>query len=129
MADAALRPIRRNTSLTWEVIDRLSKAILSGELAEGSALPEALTATKLGVSRVPVREALVELERQGLVEFDENGRATVRAFTKEDVQEILSLRAALQRMAAALAAAKLTDADLERLEAILAKAARTKDLT
>src|ERR1043165_7675454 len=122
MADAALRPLRRNTSLTWEVIDRLSKAILSGELAEGTSLPEALAATKLGVSRVPVREALVELERQGLVEFDENGRASVRAFTKDDVQEILSLRCALQRMAAGLAAAKMTDADLERLEALLAQA-------
>jgi DNA-binding GntR family transcriptional regulator len=129
MADTALRPIRRNTSLTREVIDRLSKAILSGELAQGSSLPEAQTATKLGVSRVPVREALVELERQGLVDFDENGRAAVRAFTKEDVQEILSLRCALQRMAAGLAASKMTDADLERLEAILSKAGKTKDLT
>ena len=61
MADAALSPIRRNTSLTKEVVDRLRKAILSGELVEGAALPEAQTATKLGVSRVPVREALVEL--------------------------------------------------------------------
>src|SRR5215510_7547893 len=113
MTDLALSPIRRNTSL----------------MKEGTSLPEAQTAAKLGVSRVPVREALVELERQGLVEFDENGRASVRAFTKDDVQEILSLRCALQRMAAGLAAAKMTDADLERLEAILAKAAKTKDLT
>src|SRR5204863_186525 len=59
MAEAALSPIRRTTSLTKEVVDRLRKAILSGELAEGLSLPEALTATKLGVSRVPVREALV----------------------------------------------------------------------
>jgi len=129
MADAALSPIRRNTSLTKEVIDRLRKAILAGDLAEGTPLPEAQTATKLGVSRVPVREALVELERQGLVEFDENGRACVRAFTDDDVQEILSLRAALQTMAARLAAAKLTDPDLQRLEAILARAAKTRDLT
>jgi DNA-binding GntR family transcriptional regulator len=129
MAEAALSPIRRTTSLTKEVIDRLRKAILAGELAEGSSLPEALTATKLGVSRVPVREALVELERQGLVEFDPNGRACVRAFTEEDFQEILSLRGALQIMAARLAASKLTDSDLEKLEAILAKAAKTKDLT
>jgi DNA-binding GntR family transcriptional regulator len=129
MADAALSPIRRNTTLSKEVIDRLRKAILAGDLAEGTTLPEAQTAAKLGVSRVPVREALVELERQGLVEFDENGRAVVRAFTEVDVQEILSLRASLQRMAAGLAASKLTDPDLQRLEAILAKAARTKDLT
>src|SRR5439155_14922646 len=91
MAQAALSPIRRNTSLTKEVVDRLRKAILEGELAEGTSLPEAQTAVKLGVSRVPVREALVELERQGLVQFDPNGRACVRAFTDADIQEILSL--------------------------------------
>jgi DNA-binding GntR family transcriptional regulator len=112
MADLALSPIRRSTSLTTGVIDRIRRAILTGELKEGTALPEAQTASKLGVSRVPVREALVELERQGLVEFDRNGRACVRTFTADDVAEIISLRANLQRMAARLAA--MAD-DLARL--------------
>lgn len=129
MAQAALSPIRRNVSLTKEVVERLRRAILTGELAEGASLPEAQTAAKFGVSRVPVREALVELERQGLVEFESNGRASVRPFTDEDESEILSLRATMQMMAARLAAAKLTDADVARLEAILARAKETKDLT
>lgn len=129
MAHAALTPIRRNVSLTKEVVERLRRAILTGELAEGTTLPEAQTAAKFGVSRVPVREALVELERQGLVQFEENGRASVRPFTGEDEAEILSLRATLQTMAARIAATKLTDADVGRLEAILAKARDTKDLT
>ncbi len=129
MAQAALTPIRRNVSLTKEVTERLRRAILTGELAEGVSLPEAQTAAKFGVSRVPVREALVELERQGLVQFEPNGRARVRPFTDEDEAEILSLRASLQTMAARLAAAKLTDADIGRLEAILAKAKETRDLT
>ena len=81
------------------------------------------------MSRVPVREALVELEREGLVAFDHNGRACVRAFTPEDGAEIISLRASLQRMAARLAAAKLTDDDVRRLEAILERARTTHDLT
>jgi DNA-binding GntR family transcriptional regulator len=129
MADLALSPIRRSTSLTNGVIDRLRQAVLTGQLKEGTALPEAQTAAKLGVSRVPVREALVELERQGLVEFDRNGRACVRAFTQDDVAEIISLRANLQRMAARLAATKLTDADVVALEDILARAAVETDLT
>jgi DNA-binding GntR family transcriptional regulator len=129
MVEAALSPIRRNTSLTKEVVERLRKAILDGDLAEGTALPESQTAAKLGVSRVPVREALVELERHGLVEFDDNGRACVRAFTDADMHEILSLRSTLQTMAARIASAKLTDPDLQRLEAILARAAKTRDLT
>jgi DNA-binding GntR family transcriptional regulator len=129
MADLALSPIRRATSLTSGAIDRLRQAILNGDLKEGTPLPEAQTASKLGVSRVPVREALVELERQGLVEFDRNGRACVRAFTPDDVAEIISLRANLQRMAARLAATKHTDADLAALEDILARAAAENDLT
>jgi DNA-binding GntR family transcriptional regulator len=129
MAQAALSPIRRNTSLTREVTDRLRLAILSGELAEGTALPEAQTAVKLGVSRVPVREALVELERQGLVEFDDNGRACVRTFAAEDIDEILSMRAVLQTMAARIAAVKLTGEDVARLEAILDRARLARDLT
>src|SRR5579859_3445786 len=129
MAQAALTPIRRNVSLTKEVVERLRRAILTGELAEGTPLPEAQTAAKFGVSRVPVREALVELERQGLVQFETNGRATVRPFNDEDEAEILSLRGALQTMAARLAAAKLTDADVARLESILARARDTRDLT
>jgi DNA-binding GntR family transcriptional regulator len=129
MAQAALSPIRRSSSLSSEVIDRLRRAILTGELGGGTPLPESQTAAKLGVSRVPVREALVELERQGLIEFDSNGRACVRGFTDDDVLELLSLRSALQTMAARHAAARLTDPDLQRLEAILDRAGKTGDLT
>lgn len=129
MTDSLLSPIRRRMSLAKEVFERLRQVILDGSLAEGSSLPEAQTATKLGVSRVPVREALVELERHGLVEFDAHGRACVRAFTPEDVREILSLRATLQAMAARLAASKFTDEDVGRLEAILARARTTQELS
>jgi DNA-binding GntR family transcriptional regulator len=125
----ALKAIPRAASLSGEVLERLRRAILTGGLAEGAPLPEAQTAAKLGVSRVPVREALIELERQGLVEFDAHGRACVRPFTDQDFLEILSLRAALQTMAARLAASKLTDADVERLEAVLERARTTEDLT
>jgi DNA-binding GntR family transcriptional regulator len=125
----ALSAVPRGASRAQEVMERLRRAILSGQLAEGTPLPEAQTAAKLGVSRVPVREALVELERQGLVEFDRHGRACVKPFTAEDIAEILSLRASLQAMAARLAARRLTEEDEERLEALLSRAARTEDLT
>jgi DNA-binding GntR family transcriptional regulator len=128
MIPATLSPIFRST-LTGETVNRLRQAILAGELGGGTPLPESQTASKLGVSRVPVREALVELERQGLVEFDRNGRASVRAFTEDDITEIMSLRAALQTMAARHAAQRLKDEDVERLEEILARARETHDLT
>ena len=128
MTPATLSPIFRST-LTGETVGRLRQAILEGKLAGGTPLPESQTAAKLGVSRVPVREALVELERQGLVEYDRNGRASVRAFAPEDITEIMSLRGTLQTMAARHAASRLTDDDVRRLEDILARARETHDLT
>src|SRR5687768_6198131 len=115
-----LAPSPRST-LAQDVLDRLRRAILSGELPAGAPLPEASTASKLGVSRVPVREALVQLERQGLVVFDVTGRGAVRRFTLEDVQELLSLRAALQGLAARRAAEKATPQDVARLKRLVAK--------
>lgn len=128
MIASALLPVPR-TTLSHEVAERLRQAILSGELAAGQTLAEAAMAARMNVSRVPVREALVELEREGLVVFNAHGRASVREFTDEDFAEIVSLRTTLQVMSAKLAAVKHTDDDLERLEAILKRADKTRDLT
>jgi DNA-binding GntR family transcriptional regulator len=128
MVASALLPVPR-TTLTREVAERLRQAILSGELAAGQPLAEATMAARLNVSRVPVREALVELEREGLVVFNDRGRAGVREFTDEDFAEIVSLRTTLQVMSAKLAAVKHTAEDLERLEMILTRADKTRDPT
>lgn len=128
MLASALLPVPR-TTLMREVAERLRQAILSGELAPGQPLAEAAMAARLNVSRVPVREALVELEREGLVLFDHRGRACVRTFTDEDFAEIISLRTTLQVMSAKLAAVKCTAEDLERLEKIVKRADKTHDAT
>jgi DNA-binding GntR family transcriptional regulator len=121
-------PVPR-TTLTREVAERLRQAILSGELSAGQLLAEAAMAARLNVSRIPVREALVELEREGLVVFNHRGRACVRTFTDEDFAEIVSLRTTLQVMSAKLAAVKHTTEDLERLEMIVKRAEKTYDPT
>lgn len=128
MPRTSLTPIPR-ASLSRETLNRLRRAILDGELPGGTALPEAATAERLGVSRVPVREALAELERQGLVVFAPTGRASVRRFEREDFLEILTLRAALQTLAARHAAEQATAEDFRRLEGILVRTADTLDLT
>jgi DNA-binding GntR family transcriptional regulator len=128
MIASALLPVPR-TTLTREVAERLRQAILSGELTAGQPLAEATMAARLNVSRVPVREALVELERAGLVVFNTRGRACVREFTDEDFAEIVSLRTTLQVMSARLAAVKHTADDLERLETIVKRADKTRDPT
>jgi GntR family transcriptional regulator of gluconate operon len=125
---AAWVPIPR-ASLSGETLERLRRAVLDGGLEEGTALPEAATAARLGVSRVPVREALVALEREGLVEFDAHGRAAVRRFTDEDLREILSLRSSLQTLAARRAAETATEGDLQRLGELLRRTRAARDLS
>ena len=127
MARTALIPIRR-PSLAGETRERLRKAILGGELPGGTPLPEAATAERLGVSRVPVREALTELEREGLVVFAATGRASVRRFERDDFLEILTLRAALQSLAAREAARRGGPDDLRRLESLVERTGEAGDL-
>ncbi len=106
---------------------RLRTKIVSGELPSGSRLAEAAVAQRLGVSRVPVREALVRLEREGLVEFTPTGRARVKELSPRDFEEIFALRLALEPLAAKLATPVLR-ADPVRLERNIAATRRARSL-
>ena len=88
---------------TDATVDRLRADILEATLAPGDALAEAVVAKRLGVSRVPVREALFTLEREGLVEFSATGRAFVKELTARDVHELYAMRQTLEPLAARLA--------------------------
>ena len=96
-------------------VSRLRQEILDGEISPGHLLAESAVAQRLGVSRVPVREALFTLEREGLVEFSDTGRAYVKDLTPHDFEELYVLRLALEPVAARLAAPGLR-ADCSRLE-------------
>jgi DNA-binding GntR family transcriptional regulator len=85
----------------------LRTRIIDGVLEPGALLAESAAARELGVSRVPVREALFALERDGLVEFSETGRAYVKALSPHDFEELYVLRLALEPMGAKLAASAL----------------------
>lgn len=114
-------------SLAETAATRLRAEIVSGELPAGSRLAEAAVAQRLGVSRVPVREALVLLEREGLVEFTPTGRACVKALSPRDFEELYVLRLALEPVAARLAAPVLK-VDCRRLEENLAATRRARSL-
>ncbi len=107
-------------SLADGVADELRRALIAGELADGAPIPEVHVATRLGVSRGPVREALIELERDGVVEFDSRGRSLVRPLTEEDFEEIFQLRLAIEPLAARLAAQRMTPEDHANFEGLLA---------
>jgi DNA-binding GntR family transcriptional regulator len=82
----------------------LRQEILDGRVAPGEKLAEFMVGKRLGVSRVPVREALAALEREGLVEFSATGRAYVKELSVTDFEELFTLRLALEPLAARLAA-------------------------
>ena len=66
---------------------RLREMVLAGELAAGSRIAEVAIADKLGVSRTPIRAALMRLEQEGLLELLPAGGYTVRTFTERDISE------------------------------------------
>lgn len=81
------------------VVERLRDAIASGRLEGGQRLREEELAEFLGVSRGPIREALVQLEREGLVIKQPNKSACVARLSREDLEEVYSLRLALEQFA------------------------------
>jgi DNA-binding GntR family transcriptional regulator len=90
---------------------RLRDKIVSGHFPQGSALAEPTLAEHFHTSRAPVREALIALEREGLVSFEKTGRTRVRTIAAKDLREIMEARAALESMAARLANLNWTVAD------------------
>jgi DNA-binding GntR family transcriptional regulator len=109
-----LAPLPRRT-IGDEVLETLRKSIITGAFAPGDHLAEGALAEQLGVSRAPVREAMMQLEREGLLAFDKRGAARVKAFTDDDFDEIFGLRLELETMAARLACRNFSDWDEQRL--------------
>lgn len=106
---------------------RLRADIIDEVLAPGAALAEATVARRLGVSRVPVREALFTLEREGLVGFTATGRAYVKALDARDFNELYVMRLTLEPVATRLAAPTLR-AHPETLLANVAETARATSI-
>jgi GntR family transcriptional regulator of vanillate catabolism len=83
---------------------RLREMILAGELAPGARIAELTIVEKLGVSRTPIRAALMRLEQEGLLEALPNGGYGVRTFSERDVSDAIELRGTIEGLAARLAA-------------------------
>lgn len=83
---------------------RLREMVLAGELPAGARIAELALVDKLGVSRTPIREALMRLEQEGLLEALPHGGYGVRTFSERDVNDAIELRGTLEGLAARLAA-------------------------
>src|SRR5215211_9222361 len=91
---------------------RLREMILVGELPGGARIAELAIVERLGVSRTPIRAALMRLEQEGLLEALPNGGYAVRTFSERDVADAIELRGTLEGLAARLAAERGADAQL-----------------
>lgn len=98
------------------VFNTLREAILKGELKPGERLMELQLASKLGVSRTPIREAIRMLEQEGLAVTIPRKGAEVAKMTEKDMEDVLQVRDALDELAASIACEQITTEELEELK-------------
>jgi DNA-binding GntR family transcriptional regulator len=109
------------------VADSLRDAIVRGDFEDGEELNQVAIARHFGVSRVPVREALRQLQAEGLISAKAHMRAVVTALTVERVAEILDLRLLMESYLLRRAAGLMTDRDLADLLDLCAEMEGTSD--
>jgi DNA-binding GntR family transcriptional regulator len=115
---SSVRPIVQ-TSAVDQVTREIRRSILSGDLRPGQQFSLREIATDLGVSFIPVREALRRLEGQGLVSAERGKSATVTPLSQEDLHGIYRLRRRLEPEIASRSCKQITDAQLDDLKAIV----------
>jgi len=116
-ASSFQKPVR--VTVADATTDQLRRLIISGELADGTPLRQEALAEELGVSRIPVREALARLEGEGLAANFPHRGYIVTALSRDEIAELFDLRALLEPELIALAIPKMTAQDLEQADAVL----------
>lgn len=117
MNDTAPPEITRTAApLRQQVVDRLRASIIAGQLAPGQRLIERELTSMLGVSRTVIREALRQLETEGLVTLIPNKGPVVRELTPDEARDLYNIRSRLEGLAARLFVENADDALLARLE-------------
>lgn len=116
---------RRTTS--DDVADALRNAIVRGDFEDGEELNQVALAKHFGVSRVPVREALRQLQAEGLISAKAHMRAVVTALTKERVAEVLDLRTLIESYLLRRAVEHLAESDVIALRALCDEMEATDD--
>jgi DNA-binding GntR family transcriptional regulator len=109
------RTAAERRALVDSLAAQLHARVLSGDLAAGTRLRQEALAEEFGVSRTPIREALRKLQAGGLVELRPNRGAFVRGVSPREIRDAYEVRAALEGLAAELAAGCVRHEQLERL--------------
>lgn len=115
---AAADSIRR-VSLASAVADKLREKIIRGEIQEGEQLRQDAIARDFDVSRIPVREAMRQLEAEGLINIVPHRGAVVSALSPDEIEELFDIRALLECDVLRLSVPNLTDAEFRKADEIL----------
>jgi DNA-binding GntR family transcriptional regulator len=108
-------------SLTSAVADKLREEIIRGHIPEGAQLRQDAIALQYRVSRIPVREALRQLDAEGLVTIVPNRGAVVPVLSPTDIEELFTIRALLEPEILKHSIPRLTEADFSEADAVLSK--------
>lgn len=111
------RPLRR-AQLSDEVAGHLRAAIMTGALRPGTFVRLEETAAALGVSNTPVREALLKLRGEGMVQLEPHRGHVVLPLSRQDIDDIFWLQATIARELAVAAAERITETEIAELERI-----------
>jgi DNA-binding GntR family transcriptional regulator len=127
--DLDLGALQKAKNTAELIADALRSAILQGKLTSGQWLKQDEIAAKFSVSKIPIREALVQLQSEGLVQLLPNRGAVVSSLTQAQVEEIYTMRLALEPIALRRAIPCMTPADFLQLDHILDRIDRETDLS
>jgi len=125
------KPIERHQTLRERILETIRESILRGTLKPGEKVAEPELAERFGISRTPIREAFRQLESEGYLTVIPRKGAVVTSLSERDVEEFYTIKSILEGYAARVAAVKLSEKDIERLESIndrLEKLAREGDI-
>ncbi len=112
------KPIERHQTLREKILESIREAILRGTLKPGERVSEPELAERFGISRTPIREAFRQLESEGYLVVIPRKGAVVASLSERDVMEFYAIKSILEGHAARIAAERMTERDLERLETI-----------
>jgi DNA-binding GntR family transcriptional regulator len=118
-AMSATVPGLRHRTVSAAILDAIRRRILDGSYPAGAQLRQDGLAEEFGVSRIPVREALFQLEAEGLVRILPHKGATVAALSAEEVAEAFELRCLLEPRLLAASAPRLTPQDYAEIDEVL----------
>ncbi len=112
------KTIEKHLTLREKILETIRDAILKGSMKPGERVSEPDLAERFGISRTPIREAFRQLESEGYLKVIPRKGAVVASLSARDVEEFYAIKIILEGFAARMAAIKLSDKDIERLEAI-----------